>query len=156
MKKIIKIVVLLIAIGFIGIQFVRPNRINPAIVESDTLEANVQIPDNIKKTFLRSCDDCHTNRSIYPWYSNIAPLSWKIVEHIEDGRKQLNFSIWKTYDAKRQKKKLNEVCEEVTSGEMPHPQYLYLHRDGILSEADKKEICGWTEAEASKIVIAEK
>jgi Haem-binding domain len=151
MKKILKIVAIVLAIGFIGLQFVRPNRINPPINQAETLEANVEVPDNIKQIFLTSCDDCHTNRSQYPWYSNIAPLSWGIVEHIEDGRKHLNFSIWKTYDAKKQRKKLNEICEEPKNGYMPHNQYLWLHWDAILTDENKKSICDWAENTREKI-----
>ncbi len=156
MKKVLKIFAVIAAIAFVGIQFVRPNRINPPINEAETIESTTQIPENIKKTFLQSCDDCHTNRSNYPWYSNIAPLSWGIVDHIEEGRKELNFSIWKTYDAKKQKRKLNEICEEVTISSMPHNQYLWLHWDAKLSEDDKKAICDWTEVEHGKIISNEK
>lgn len=136
---------------FIGIQFIRPNRTNPPIVESETLEASIKIPENIDEILKRSCSDCHTNKTDYPWYSNVAPVSWKVVEHIEDGRKHLNFSKWNTYSKERKMRKLEEVCEEIKSGEMPHSQYLWIHRDADLSENDKNTMCDWTESLSKSI-----
>jgi hypothetical protein len=99
----------------------------------------------------RSCNDCHSNETVYPWYSNISPFSWLLAEHIEEGRRELNFSVWTTYSAKKKRRKLDEVCEQITSGEMPHNQYLWIHRDAVLSQEDKKILCDWAETEKAKI-----
>lgn len=155
LKSILKWLAILIFVGIISIQFIRPNRVNPPIIQAETLEANLEVPENISLIFKRSCNDCHSNETIYPWYSNIAPLSWEIVEHIEDGRKELNFSKWKTYDNRKQAKKLSEICEEIELGFMPHSQYLWLHWDAKLSEEDKKAVCQWTETAKTKIPQSE-
>lgn len=151
MKKTLKLIAIVLFISFVAIQFYRPNRTNLQIVEAETLEATAQVPETVAKILERSCNDCHSNKTIYPWYSNVAPFSWLLAEHIEDGRRHLNYSVWATYDDKRKRKKLEETCEQIETGEMPHSQYLWLHADAKLSEADKKVLCEWTEAEKSKL-----
>lgn len=151
MKKAIKIIALLLFVSFIAIQFYRSNRTNPPIVEAETLEATTTIPENVAKILELSCNDCHSNKTVYPWYSNIAPFSWLLADHINEGRRELNFSAWGTYNNKRKRHKLDEICEQVTDNLMPHNQYLWIHRDARLSEADKKILCDWAEAEKAKL-----
>ena len=151
MRKILKTVALALAIVFIAIQFYRPDRTTAPVVQAETLEATTQIPENVAQIFKRSCNECHTNQTNYPWYSNITPFSWLLQQHIDDGRAKLNFSIWNTYDAKKKARKLEEICDEITGGEMPLDQYLWLHRDAKLSGEEKKLLCDWAEAEKVKI-----
>ena len=153
MKKILKIIVVVFIVVFIALQFVRPDRTTPPIIAAETIEATTQIPENVALILTRSCNDCHTNQTVYPWYSSISPFSWLLAGHIEEGRGKLNFSIWNTYQATKKRRKLSQICEQVMSGEMPHNQYLWLHRDAQLSAEDKKLLCDWTDAE--KIKIAE-
>lgn len=155
MKKILKIAAILLALGIIGIQFSRPERVNPPIVESETLEANLVVPGDVAVILERSCKDCHSNKVNFPWYSNIAPVSWQVVDHIRIGREKLNFSIWGTYSAKRQHHKLEEICEEVESGEMPHNQYLWIHWDAVVSPGQVNILCEWTKRERSKFTSLE-
>jgi hypothetical protein len=143
--------VIISALIFIGIQFYRPNRTNPPIIESETLEATVQVPENVAAILKRSCNDCHSNETLYPWYSNVAPFSWLLNAHIEDGRRELNYSVWNTYSARKKRHKFDETCQQVTSGEMPHNQYLWIHGAARLSEEDKKILCDWAETEKAKI-----
>ena len=149
-KKIIKIVALAVVLLFVLIQFVRPDRNNPPVNPNDTLEASMQVPDNVKAVLARSCADCHSNDTYYPWYSNISPVSWFLANHIKDGRKELNFSEWNTYNARKKAKKLEEVCEQVDMGDMPLPSYLWIHRDASLSDEDRKVLCDWANSERAK------
>ncbi len=151
MKKILKITAVVLFVAFVAIQFYRPAKTNPPIIAAETLEATARVPNEVAKILSRSCNDCHTNNSNYPWYSQVAPMSWGIVEHINEGRRELNLSTWAIYDTKRKKHKLEEICEMVTSGEMPHYQYLWIHRDAQLSDDDKKILCDWTETEKSML-----
>lgn len=144
MKKALKISVVAIFAVFVLIQFVRPERTNPPVKPEQTLESSMRVPEDVRKILKRSCYDCHSNETVYPWYSNIAPISWELVEHIRVGRGELNFSEWNTYDAQKKERKLDEICDEIESGEMPHYQYLWIHRDAKLSAADIKALCGWT------------
>ena len=151
MKRILKIIAIVFVIGFIVIQFYRPDRTNPPIVQAETIGATTAIPENVNQILVRSCNDCHSNETVYPWYSNISPFSWLLAEHIEEGRRELNVSVWTTYSGKKKRHKLDEVCEQVTSGAMPHNQYLWMHRDALLSEEEKKNLCDWAATEKAKI-----
>ena len=150
-KKVLKIAVLLIALAFIGIQFIRPEMTNPPEVAGETLEASTQVPPDVGAILARSCSDCHSNRTVYPLYSYVAPASWMLANHIRDGRRELNFSVWNTYDKRRKERKLDEICDEVQLGEMPLPSYLWIHWDAKLNQGDANTICDWTRAEKEKL-----
>ena len=152
MKKVLKIIAIILAVAFIVIQFIRPDFTNPPINQAETLGAATQVPENVQAILSRSCADCHTNNTKYPWYSYIQPSAWFLAQHIEEGRGQLNMSVWKTLTPARQRRKLGEICEQVQSKEMPLPSYLWIHRDAKMSDADIKTLCDWTEAEQAKIV----
>ncbi len=150
-KKIIKVLAILIAVGLIAIQFFRIDKTNPPINESETLETAVAVSPDIALILGRSCNDCHSNKTVYPWYSNVQPAAWFLKDHIEDGKHELNMSVFNTYNAKKKVKKLEEICEQVESAEMPLPSYLWIHRDAALSESERKALCDWTKAEIAKL-----
>ncbi len=143
-KKIVKSAALIVFIVLIAIQFWRPAKTTPPIVESETLEATTNVSTDVQAIMKRSCNDCHSNKTDYPWYSNVAPISWKVVQHIDEGREELNFSRWGTYNDKRKLRKLEEICEQIQERQMPHNQYLWIHRDAYLSESNIKVMCDWT------------
>ena len=151
MKKTLKIIAIVLVVGFLLIQLYRPDRTNPPIVQAETLEATTNVLENVRAILKRSCNDCHSNETVYPWYSNVAPMSWGLAFHVEEGRLEMNYSVWNTYSAKKKRHKFDEICEQVTSGAMPHNQYLWLHSEAQLSETDKKILCDWAETEKAKI-----
>lgn len=151
MKRAVQIIVLVLFLAFIAIQFVRSDFTNPAIVDGQTLEATVQVPEDVEKILTRSCADCHTSNTNYPWYSKIQPSAWLLAGHIRDGRQQLNFSEWGSYENRRKKRKLGEICEQVETKEMPLSSYLWIHRDAKMSAEEIKKVCDWTQAEEAKI-----
>ena len=153
LKKILKIAAIVIVAALIVVQFIRPDFTNPPVNDAETLEASVQVPENIRAIMKRSCSDCHTNTTVYPWYSQISPVSWWLKNHIDEGRRELNFSVWATYQPKRKAKKLEEVCEQINEKEMPLPSYTWVHRDAILSAEESKVLCDWATAEKAKIEI---
>ncbi|MGI8468199.1 MAG: heme-binding domain-containing protein [Pyrinomonadaceae bacterium] len=155
MKKALKIIVLVLFLVFIAIQFVRPDFTNPAIVAGQSLAETTQVPDDVQKILTRSCGDCHSSATVYPWYSKIQPSAQFLAGHIRDGRKQLNFSEWGTYENRRRKSKLGEICEQVEGREMPLPSYLWIHWNAKLSDDEIKKVCDWTDAEAAKISAAQ-
>ena len=155
MKKILKIVALVAALGFIAIQFKRPNRNNPPENAADTMEARMNVPADVKAVLDRSCADCHSHRTTWPFYTNIAPISWQVADHVFEGREKLNFSVWGTYEPRRQRRKLHQICEQVESAAMPLPQYLYIHRDAKMSPQDIQTLCNWTKAEEAKLQAAQ-
>jgi hypothetical protein len=151
MKKALKIFAILIFLGFIIIQFFRPDFTNPPVNQAETLQAAVGVPENVQAILTRSCADCHSHETRYPWYSKIQPSAWFLEDHIREGRREMNFSIWKTYEPNRQRRKLSEMCEEVKAGLMPLPSYLWIHRAAKLSDAEIKTLCDWAETESMKI-----
>ena len=155
MKKALKIGLLAITVLFVIAQFIRPDYSNPPIVPEQELAATTEVPGNVAAIFERSCNDCHTSRTTYPWYSQIAPVSWWLKDHINDGRHELNMSEWGTYSERKQSKKLEEICEQVETREMPLPSYTWVHRDSSLSEDDIKTLCDWTKAGRAKIPAAQ-
>jgi hypothetical protein len=151
MKKALKIIAVVLVVAFIVIQFFRPDFTNPPVNPAETLDASMPVPENVKMILGRSCADCHSNETKYPWYSKIQPSAWFLANHIRDGRRELNLSVWKTYEPRRQRKKLAEICEQVQEKEMPLPSYLWIHMDAKMSDEDIKALCDWTEAESAKI-----
>lgn len=152
MKKVLKIIAILIFLVFVVIQFFRPDFTNPPVNQAETLQAAVEVPENVQAILNRSCSDCHTNETKYPWYSKIQPSAWFLDDHIKMGRGELNLSVWKTYEPQRQRRKLSEMCDEVKGGYMPLPSYLWIHWNAKLSEAEIKTLCDWTEQESAKIL----
>ncbi|HEX8198662.1 MAG TPA: heme-binding domain-containing protein [Pyrinomonadaceae bacterium] len=151
MKKYLKWTAIVLALLFIGIQFVRPSRTNPPIDETQTIQAKLNVPPEIDSILARSCNDCHSNRTDWIWYSNVAPASWFMASHVEEGRIELNFSEWGKLSPGRASRKLEEICEQVNAGEMPIWNYVLLHPSAHLTDADKKALCDWAKREQEKI-----
>ncbi len=151
LRKILKIAALVLATVFIGMQFFAIDKTRPPIVPSETLEAGISVPADISMLLGRSCNDCHSHKTVYPWYANIQPAGWFLKDHIEHGSEHLNFSVFNTYSTDKKAKKLDEICEEVKAGRMPLPSYLLLHRDAELTDSERQAICSWAEAESGKL-----
>ncbi|HXM50421.1 MAG TPA: heme-binding domain-containing protein [Pyrinomonadaceae bacterium] len=151
MRKLLKWTAILLVVLFLGIQLMRPARSNPPVDESQTIEARTQMTPQVKAIFERSCNDCHSNKTVWPWYTNVAPISWWIVGHINEARQLMNLSEWGKLDRDRQDRKLRQICDEVTDGGMPLPSYLPMHPKAKLSEQDKKTLCDWTAAEREQL-----
>jgi hypothetical protein len=151
MKKALKIIAVVIFAAFIVLQFFRPDFTNPPVTQAETLQATTQIPENVQAILTRSCNDCHTNETAYPWYSKIQPSAWFLKGHIDNGRRHLNFSVWNTYDSRKKRHKLEEVCEMLNAKAMPLPSYLWIHWDAKLSDEQRKLLCDWATAEKTRL-----
>ena len=149
--KITKWVLIIIGCLFILLQFKRPARTNPVSESAQSMEAHTQMTPQVKEILDRSCRDCHSNNTQWPWYTNVAPVSWWIGDHVNEGRKQLNMSEWGRLVRDRQDKKLRQICDEVEDGAMPLSSYLPMHPKANLSEQDKKALCEWTAAERERL-----
>ena len=133
-----------LAIAFLAIQFYRPARTNPRIDPKNTIEATMHVPPAVNAILERSCNDCHSNKTVWPWYSHVAPASWFLVDHVREGRDELSFSEWGTYSDRRKGRTFEEICGEVKNGAMPLKSYLLLHPDARLSAADVDALCTWS------------
>jgi cytochrome c551/c552 len=153
--KIAKWFVISVAVLLLAIQFVRPARTNPAVDESQTIFARAQLPPQVAAIFNRSCVDCHSNKTAWPWYSNVAPVSWFVINHVNEGRRIMNLSEWGRLDRDRQDRKLRQICDEVSDGSMPLSSYTPMHPNSKLSAEDKKTLCDWIDAERARLTKAE-
>lgn len=151
MKKFLKWTAIALALVLVGIQFVRPARTNPPIDEAQTIQAKLNPPPEIDSLLARSCNDCHSNKTDWIWYSNIAPVSWFMINHVNEGRRELNFSEFGKLSPARASRKLEELCDQVEKGEMPIWNYVLLHPSAHLTDADKKTLCDWAKQELAKI-----
>ena len=149
--RIFKRIVLALIVIFLLMQLYRPGHDNPPVDQTKTIERTTSIPANVQTILSRSCNDCHSSKTTWPWYSRMAPVSWMLAEHVKDGRGELNFSEWATYSAKKKRRKLTEICEQVNKKEMPISEYLWIHHDAALSPADRNTICDWANAEKANI-----
>ena len=151
MKKWLKFAGYAVLAVFVVAQFFRPERSNPPIDASRTAQSLLQVPTNVDALLQRACQDCHTNNTSWPWYSNISPVSWFVAEHVKDGRRHLNFSDWAKYDVKRADHKLEEIIEMVEQRAMPLPSYLPLHAHARLSDDDVRVLVEWAKAERTRM-----
>ena len=149
--RILKWVAIVLIVVFIAIQFVRPANTNPPVDESQTIFACTQAPPEVASILDRSCRDCHSNKTVWPWYTQVAPVSWWLANHVDHGRKDLNLSEWAKLPPDRQDRKLRQICDEVQDGNMPLASYLPMHPIAKLSEQDKKTLCDWTDKERERV-----
>lgn len=155
MKKVLKYALMVIAVGLVVIQFInRPEKINEPVSENDIIE-NLNVNPEMAGMLKAACYDCHSNQPKYPWYASVAPISWEIAEHIEEGRDELNFSEWATFTARRRDHKLEEIIELVESGEMPMPNYVRMHSEAKLYSDQVEMLKNWVNAERAKIANEE-
>jgi hypothetical protein len=138
----------------VGIQLIRPARTNPPVIPSHTLEAVVPVPPQVESIVQRACYDCHSNLTRWPWYSNVAPISWFVIDHVDSGRRQVNFSDWLRHNMKSPaeytRERFEAICKQVETRNMPLFSYLLVHRAARLSQADIETICQWTRTDVPK------
>jgi hypothetical protein len=129
----------------IAIQFVPIDRVNPPV------EVEVPAPANVRAILRRACYDCHSNETVWPWYSQVAPFSWLLAHNVREGREELNFSTWNRIPIQKQVKKLQESWKEVADEDMPPWDYLGIHRDATLSAEDRTALRNWALSTASEL-----
>ena len=140
MSKRLKQATLVLVILFVFAQFIRPNRADPVTSIDRSFQAQTGTPVELSDILARSCGDCHSNHSVWPWYTHIAPLSWLMAYGVREGRRAVNFSEWGTYAPARQRGLMRAACHDVSTGKMPGA-YTLLHPAMKLSSAEVKAIC---------------
>ena len=133
----------LLGVLFLLIQFIRIDKTNPPIVEGQDFFAIHDAPDAVKTKIKAACYDCHAHTTTYPWYTNIAPVSWWIKGHINNGRGHLNFSSWGEYDAEKRDHKLEECIEYVENGWMPLGSYSWLHPEAKMNDKERRAMVSY-------------
>jgi hypothetical protein len=157
MLKILKWSAIVAIFILAAAQFVRPARTNPPVEEVRAARAHLNMPSEVQAVLKRACYDCHSNETSWPWYSNVAPASWFVTDHVDHGRKHLNFSDWAQEGRHTEKKdageQLDEIRKEVEARNMPLGSYLLLHPDARLSDRDIKLITDWAVSERQRLAI---
>jgi hypothetical protein len=140
MSKRLKQTTVLFAVLFAAAQLVRPERANPATDAGLAIQAHVGGASRLGAVLDRACRDCHSNRTVWPWYTRVAPVSWAMAYGVNTGRKAVNFSEWGAYEPGLQRALLAMSCEDVSTGKMPGAWTL-LHPEAKLSAQDIETIC---------------
>ncbi|KAA2216830.1 MULTISPECIES: heme-binding domain-containing protein [Maribacter] len=142
MKLIRKILIGLLVV-FIAIQFYRPEKNLSKENDTAMFLRETNPPEEVRDILQNSCFDCHSNNTVYPWYNNIAPVSFWLADHIEEGKSELNFSEWETYSDKKKDHKLEELYEETERRSMPLKEYTWTHKEAKLTEAQIEAVVKW-------------
>lgn len=129
--------------AFVGIQLIPTTRNQSNVVLATDFIKTFEVPYNIQNILKKSCYDCHSNNTNYPWYNKIQPASWLLENHIQEGKKELNFSEFGAYSKRRQKSKLKSIINQIKDDEMPLYSYTLIHKDAKLSEVDKELLISW-------------
>lgn len=140
----------LLGLALVAAQFVRPARTNPVVDRTAALEAG-PVPRQVLTVVHRACYDCHSSETRWPWYSNVAPVSWLVISDVKDARKQMNFSRWARYNAYDRADLLDKMCDQISKHKMPLFQYRLVHADARLSDADIAAVCAWTKDESARL-----
>ncbi|GAA4274460.1 heme-binding domain-containing protein [Aquimarina gracilis] len=151
MKKIFKIIALVLLGVLLIMQFIRPDKNESGYDSIAYFENETQPSDQIRTILKDNCYDCHSNHTIYPWYAEVAPVSYWLADHVEHGREHFNVSDWEGYTNKKKDHKLDELIEEVEEGEMPLNSYTWMH--GNLNKEDKEILIQWAKELRSKYSV---
>tara|TARA_B100000508_G_scaffold140609_1_gene142316 strand:- start:44 stop:490 length:447 start_codon:yes stop_codon:yes gene_type:complete len=143
MKKLIKWGMLILLILFIGVQFIPKDNNRQLHISKYDIRSLYIIPDNTLKILEKSCFDCHSNNTDYPWYSKIQPVRYFLDNHIREGKNMLNFSEFGNYSERRKRNKIRSIISQIQEGKMPISTYTIIHREADLSNQDKKIIIDW-------------
>lgn len=137
MLKNWKFITIALVFIFLIIQFIPVDKNNPPTI------GEITPPLEVKSILQRSCYDCHSHQTVWPWYSRIAPVSWLIAHDVKEGRDHLNFSTWSAYNQRQQLKLYEEIQEVIEKNEMPLKSYLWIHPSAKLTNADKRILKAW-------------
>lgn len=139
----------------VAIQLIPVTKTNPAVDGANSLLGANAAPPEIAAIFQRSCQDCHSNRTTWPWYSHVAPVSWVVASDVNGARQHMNLDEWGTYSVEKRQSKLTKICEEMRSGDMPDTKYTLIHRSAKLTDAQRGTLCDWAEATRKGLARAE-
>ncbi len=154
LRRLLRFALSGLIVGAVALQFVRPAKTNPVTQPDRSIQAHTQMPADVTGILKRACADCHSNETTWPWYSNVAPVSWFVIDHVNHGRKHLNLSEWTPENQSSvmtQDHHLAEIYEEVKSNRMPLSSYTLMHPEARLGTEEKERLCKWVIDERRRI-----
>jgi heme-binding protein len=149
-RRVLRWIGICAAVLLVVAQAFRPARTNPPFDPARTIQARTHMTPQVAAVLDRSCLDCHSNQTRWPWYSEVAPVSWFLTGHVKEARHRLNFSDWPD-KLKVQDANLTMMCQEVRHGDMPLSSYTMMHRGSKPSAEDVQALCDWTDAERERL-----
>lgn len=147
----IKKILLAIGVILIIIQFIKPEKNIALGAQPNAISTKYTVPDTVNQLLSVACKDCHSNNTVYPWYSNIQPVAWWLDDHVKEGKRKFNLDEFTTYTLKRQDHKLEELIESQEDHWMPLDSYTWIHRDAALTDAQRKVLVDWANATRKQI-----
>jgi len=142
----VKKIVFVLLIILIVIQFFHPARNKAEGEQPNNVSKLYPVSSEVKSILDKACMDCHSNNTAYPWYSKIQPVDWWMTHHVNEGKRELNFDEFATYNLRRQYHKLEEVMKQVKDNEMPINSYTWIHKDAILTTAEQNGLINWADS----------
>ncbi|MFM2295803.1 MAG: hypothetical protein RLZZ350_2216 [Verrucomicrobiota bacterium] len=152
MKRLVKKASLAAFVVFVILQFIKPVGKNPPVATGhDFLTGANPPPAEVARLLRAACYDCHSHETRWPWYGRVAPVSWWLVDHIQEGREKFNFSDWPNDNPAKARKKISDLADEIAEGTMPLKSYTWMHADARLTDAQKKLLADWADGEMEKL-----
>ncbi len=142
-KRIVKKTLIGLLVILVVIQFIHPEKNINTTVSSLDMNLMYPIPDSVNEVLKKACYDCHSNNTRYPWYNNIQPVAWWLNDHIQEGKREINFSEFGRRTLPKQAKKLKKLAKEVEEGGMPLDSYTWIHKDAALTDREKQMVINW-------------
>jgi hypothetical protein len=139
----LKKISLILLIVFIAIQFIQPARNTNGEVMKADITKQFSVPADVQNILKKSCYDCHSNNTRYPWYANIQPMGWLLASHIKKGKAELNFDEFGSYTKRTQSSKLKSIANSVKDKSMPLASYTLMHEDAKLDDRNRQRIVDW-------------
>jgi hypothetical protein len=138
----IRTILIVVLAVFIVLQFFRPAKNNSGDTHKN-IATLYEVPPHVDSILQRSCMDCHSNKTVYPWYDQVQPVAWWVSGHIRNGKRHLNFDTYASMRIAMQKKRMEDCLEQLKDDEMPLGSYTLIHRNAILTQADKDTLSSW-------------
>lgn len=146
MKKVLKTIGWVLLLALIVIQFFRPEKnIHPGD-QPNAIEKKFTVSPDVKNILDKACYDCHSNNTRYPWYNNIQPVAWWLADHVNDGKRELNFDDFIMRRPRFQYNRMKQTIDLVKKEEMPLDSYTWIHKDAILTDEEKTKIYDWAKS----------
>ena len=145
MKRGIKLAALLIIAILIILQFFQPEKNQGSISQESDLIVVASVPDSLSKILIASCYDCHSNRTEYPWYNRISPVSWYLYKHVREGKEGLNLSEFGNLSKAEKIGALSDLYDAIEAGSMPLQSYMLIHRDARMSQEEIDALLDWAD-----------
>jgi len=142
----LKKILLGLLFALIIIQFIHPKKNKASGPQANYIGNLYPVPKDVKIILEKACNDCHTNNTSYPWYTNIQPVDWWMNHHVKDGKKHLNFDEYINRSLRFQYHKMEEITEMVKEGGMPLDSYTWIHKEAKLTESEKNKLIDWADA----------